>query len=97
MENNNIDLIEQIRTIVAPLAKKPESILIRRLDKPEDLEKREQHYVIVCENDDVMELILVLQELLSMLLQENTKREFIFLSNRLEKKNKKPHSGFFHR
>ena len=47
MENNNIDLIEQIRTIVAPLAKKPESILIRRLDKPEDLEKREQHYVIV--------------------------------------------------
>ena len=38
MENNNIDLIEQIRTIVAPLAKKPESILIRRLDKPEDLE-----------------------------------------------------------
>lgn len=57
MENNNIDLIEQIRTIVAPLAKKPESILIRRLDKPEDLEKREQHYVIVCEKDDLGRLI----------------------------------------
>ena len=57
LSKDSVVLLEQIRTIVAPLAKKPESILIRRLDKPEDLEKREQHYVIVCENDDLGRLI----------------------------------------
>lgn len=57
MEYEDIDLTEQIRTIVAPLAKQPESILIRRLDKPEMLTKREQNYVIVCENDDLGRLI----------------------------------------
>ncbi len=53
----NIDLTEQIRAIVGPLTKKPESLLIRRMDKEDMLTQREQHYLIVCEDEDLGRLI----------------------------------------
>lgn len=56
-ENTNIDFTEQIRTMVAPLAQKPESIMIRRMDKEDMLSDREQHYLIVCETEDLGRLI----------------------------------------
>lgn len=56
-EKINIDFTEQIRTMIAPLTKKPESIMIRRMDKEDMLTDREQHYLIVCETEDLGRLI----------------------------------------
>lgn len=57
MDVQDVDLCDKIRDIVAPLAKKPDSLLIRRMDKPENLTKKEQHYLIVCETEDLGRLI----------------------------------------
>ena len=58
MENGtNLDLTEDIRSLIEPLVSKPEAILIKRLDKPQDLNKKEQNYLILCEKDDLGKLI----------------------------------------
>ncbi len=53
----NLDLTEDIRTLIEPLVSKPEAILIKRLDKPEDLGRKEQNYLILCEKEDLGKLI----------------------------------------
>ncbi len=53
----NLDLTEDIRTLIEPLVSKPEAIVIKRLDKPEDLGRKEQNYLIICEKDDLGKLI----------------------------------------
>ncbi len=57
MEMENIDLTEKIRAIVGPLTKRPETLLIRRLDKEEMLTQREQHYLVVCDDEDLGRVI----------------------------------------
>ena len=42
MENGtNLDLTEDIRSLIEPLVSKPDAILIKRLDKAEDLHRKE--------------------------------------------------------
>ena len=53
----NLDLTEDIRSLIEPLVSKPEAILIKRLDKPENLGKKEQNYLILCEKADLGKLI----------------------------------------
>ena len=53
----NLDLTEDIRTLIEPLVSKPEVIVIKRLDKPEDLGRKEQNYLILCEKEDLGKLI----------------------------------------
>lgn len=53
----DIDLTQDIRSLVEPLVGKPEKILIRRIDKPENRTKKEQNYLILCERDDLGKLI----------------------------------------
>ncbi|MDD6240587.1 MAG: KH domain-containing protein [Eubacteriales bacterium] len=53
----NLDLTEDIRSLIEPLVSKPEALLIKRMDKPEDLGKKEQNYLILCEKDDLGKLI----------------------------------------
>lgn len=53
----NLDLTEDIRSLIEPLVSKPEAILIKRMDKPEDLGKKEQNYLILCEKEDLGKLI----------------------------------------
>lgn len=55
--NTDIDLTEDIRSLIEPLVSKPEAIMIKRMDKPEDLKKREQNYLILCEKEDLGKLI----------------------------------------
>lgn len=58
MENGtNLDLTEDLRSLIEPLVSKPEAILIKRLDKPEDLGKKEQNYLILCAKEDLGKLI----------------------------------------
>jgi len=57
MEGMDIDLTQDIRSLVEPLVANPDAILIKRMDKPEDLGKREQNYLILCEKDDLGKLI----------------------------------------
>ena len=49
----NLDLTEDIRTLIEPLVSKPEAIVIKRLD----LGRKEQNYLIICETDDLGKLI----------------------------------------
>ncbi len=53
----NLDLTGDIRSLIEPLVSKPEVIQIKRMDKPEDLGKREQNYLILCEKEDLGKLI----------------------------------------
>ncbi len=53
----NLDLTEDIRSLIEPLVTKPEALMIKRLDKPENLGKKEQNYLILCEKDDLGKLI----------------------------------------
>ncbi len=53
----NLDLTEDIRALIEPLVSKPEVIVIKRLDKPEDLGRKEQNYLILCEKEDLGKLI----------------------------------------
>jgi predicted RNA-binding protein YlqC (UPF0109 family) len=53
----NLDLTEDIRSLIEPLVSKPEAVMIKRLDKPENLGKKEQNYLILCEKDDLGKLI----------------------------------------
>ena len=58
MENGtNLDLTEDIRSLIEPLVSKPDAILIKRLDKAEDLHRKEQNYLILCEKEDLGKLI----------------------------------------
>lgn len=58
MENEtNLDLTGDIRSLIEPLVSKPEGLLIKRTDKPEDLGKKEQNYLILCEKEDLGKLI----------------------------------------
>lgn len=58
MDNGtNLDLTEDIRSLIEPLVSKPEAILIKRLDKEEDLGRKEQNYLILCEKEDLGKLI----------------------------------------
>lgn len=55
--NTDIDLTEDIRSLVEPLVSKPEALMIKRTDKAEDLNKKEQNYLILCEKEDLGKLI----------------------------------------
>jgi predicted RNA-binding protein YlqC (UPF0109 family) len=58
MENGiDLDLTEDIRSLVEPLVSKPDAILIKRVDKEADLGKREQNYLILCDKDDLGKII----------------------------------------
>ena len=58
MENGtNLDLTEDIRSLIEPLVSKPDAILIKRLDKAEDLHRKEQNYLSLCEKEDLGKLI----------------------------------------
>lgn len=58
MDNEtNLDLTGDIRSLIEPLVSKPEALLIKRTDKPEDLGKKEQNYLILCEKEDLGKLI----------------------------------------
>lgn len=52
-----VDIEQAIRTIVEPLVKDPESILIRRMDSEEELNKKDQHYLVACNQEDISKLI----------------------------------------
>ncbi|MCI1735170.1 MAG: KH domain-containing protein [Bacilli bacterium] len=83
--NTDIDLTEDIRSLIEPLVSKPEAIIIKRTDKPEDLTKKEQNYLILCEKDDLGKLIGrhgVISDSLRTLLNVSTKnlRKRIHLS-----------------
>ena len=53
----SIDLTSDIRLLVEPLVTHPENIVIKRLDKEEDLYKKEQNYLVLCDKDDLGRLI----------------------------------------
>ncbi len=53
----NLDLSEDIRSLIEPLVSKPEAILVKRMDKAEDLGRKEQNYLILCEKEDLGKLI----------------------------------------
>ena len=53
----SIDLTSDIRILVEPLVTHPEKIVIKRLDKEEDLYKKEQNYLVLCDKDDLGRLI----------------------------------------
>ncbi len=53
----NLDLTDDIRSLVEPLVVNPEALVIKRTDKPENLHKKEQNYLILCEKDDLGKLI----------------------------------------
>ncbi len=53
----NLDLTGDIRSLVEPLVSKPEVVQISRTDKPEDLGKKEQNYLILCDKEDLGKLI----------------------------------------
>ena len=53
----NLDLTEDIRSLIEPLVSKPEAIQIQRMDKPQYLNKKEQNYLILCEKEDLGKLI----------------------------------------
>ncbi len=55
--NTDIDLTEDIRSLVEPLVSNPEVIEIERVDKPEDRTKKEQNYLILCAKADLGKLI----------------------------------------
>ena len=57
VNGTNLDLTDDIRSLVEPLVSKPEVIQIKRLDKEEDLGRREQTYLILCEKEDLGKLI----------------------------------------
>ncbi len=52
-----MDIEQAIRTIVEPLVANPEAIIIRRMDSTDDLDKKDQHYLIACDQDDIRRLI----------------------------------------
>lgn len=53
----SIDLTSDIRLLVELLVTHPEKIVIKRLDKEEDLYKKEQNYLVLCNKDDLGRLI----------------------------------------
>lgn len=53
----NIDLTEDIKSLVTPLVAIPDHVTVERLDKDEDLTKREQNYLILCDKEDLGKLI----------------------------------------
>ena len=53
----SIDLTSDIRLLVEPLVTHPEKIVIKRLDKEEELYKKEQNYLVLCDKDDLGRLI----------------------------------------
>lgn len=53
----DIDLTQDIRSLVEPLVANPDKIRIVRLDKPEFRTKKEQTYLILSERDDLGKLI----------------------------------------
>lgn len=55
--STNIDLTQDILSLVEPLVAKPELIKVERIDKEEDLNKREQNYLVICDKDDLGKLI----------------------------------------
>ena len=53
----NLHLTGDFCSLVEPLVSKPEALLIKRMDKPQDLGKKEQNYLILCEKEDLGKLI----------------------------------------
>lgn len=53
----DLDLTEDIRSLIEPLVSKPEALMIKRLDKKENLGRKEQNYLILCEKEDLGKLI----------------------------------------
>ncbi len=56
-QGSDIDLTDDIRSLVEPLISYPEDLEITRMDKPEDLNKKEQTYRIRCRKEDIGKLI----------------------------------------
>lgn len=58
MENGiNLDLTEDIRSLIEPLVADVDNVKIIRTDKEENLYRREQTYLIVCNKEDLGKLI----------------------------------------
>ena len=59
MENTpiNVDVTDDIRILVEPLVTHPELIQVKRTDKPENLNKKEQNYLVLCDKEDLGKLI----------------------------------------
>ena len=53
----DIDLTQDIRSLVEPLVGNPEKIVIARMDKPENRTKKEQTYLVLCDGEDLGKLI----------------------------------------
>lgn len=51
------DIEQAIRAIVEPLVSDPESIIIRRMDASDELDRKDQHYLIACDQEDIRRLI----------------------------------------
>lgn len=53
----NLDLTEDIRSLIEPLVSNPEALVIKRMDEEKNLGKREQNYLILCDKADLGKLI----------------------------------------
>ncbi len=53
----DLDLSQDIRSLVEPLVSNPSHIVIERTDKEEDLNSREQNYLVLCDKEDLGKLI----------------------------------------
>ena len=53
----DIDLTPDITSLIEPLVSKPDSLVIKRLDKEEDRSNRDQHYLILCDKEDVGKVV----------------------------------------
>ena len=53
----DIDLTPDIASLVEPLVSKPEVIVIKRLDKEEERTNRDQHYLVLCDSNDVGKVV----------------------------------------
>lgn len=53
----DLDLSQDIRSLVEPLVSNPSHIVIERTDKEEDLNNREQNYLVLCDKEDLGKLI----------------------------------------
>ncbi len=53
----DIDLTPDIASLIEPLVSKPEVLVIKRLDSEDQRTERDQHYLVLCDKDDVGKVI----------------------------------------
>ena len=53
----DIDLTPDITSLIEPLVSKPEVLVIKRLDKEEERTNRDQHYLVLCDSNDVGKVV----------------------------------------